>query len=183
MPRLNQYPPLYLKPEQFELEVKAILDGLGVGLDDYRSEHREVICGLDGDYEIDVAVRFSALGASFLVLVECKHYKNAVKRETIQSLHSKLLSLGAQKAIIFSTSGFQSGALEFAKVHGISTIQLVEGRTNYFTRSLDGPSEPPPWANIEPIIGWLIYDNCHSIVSRKHSEYLLRALTNEAAAP
>jgi len=150
MPRLGQYPPIQLTPEQFELEVKAMLDVLGLNLHGYDSQHREVVEGHDGDYEIDVTVRFGALDAEFLVLVECKHYKNPVKREVIQSLHSKLLSVGAQKGMVFSSSGFQSGALEFAKAHGIATVQLAEGRTSYFTKSLGGPSEPPPWANIEP---------------------------------
>ncbi|MCW5650446.1 MAG: restriction endonuclease [Ramlibacter sp.] len=181
MPRLNQYPPVQLSPEQFELEVKAILDGLGLGLSEYQSLHREVIGGPDGDYEIDVTVRFSALGANFLVLVECKHHKNPVKREVIQSLYAKLLSVGAQKGVVFSTSGFQSGALEFAKAHGIATVQVTEGRTSWFTKSIDGPSEPPPWANIEPIIGWLIDGTSHSIVSPQHLEYLRSVLTNDPA--
>ena len=183
MPSLNQYPPIQLTPEQFELEVKAILDGLGLDLHGYESQHREVVEGLDGDYEIDVTVRFGALGADFLVLAECKHYKNSVKREIIQSLHSKLLSVGAQKGMVFSTSGFQSGALDFAKAHGIATIQVAEGKTSYFTKSLEGPSEPPPWANIEPVIGWLIDGNSHAVVSRMHPEYLSRALTNEPTVP
>ncbi|HEY6095791.1 MAG TPA: restriction endonuclease [Gallionellaceae bacterium] len=181
MPRLDHYPPVQISPEQFELEVKAVLDGLGLGLAEYQSQHREVVGGPDGDYEIDVTVRFSALGANFLVLVECKRHKNPVKREVIQSLYAKLLSLGAQKGVVFSTSGFQSGALEFAEAHGIATVQLTEGRTSWFTKSLDGPTEPPPWANIDPIIGWLIHGTSHSIVSRQHPEYLRSALTNEAA--
>jgi restriction system protein len=180
---LDRYPPIHLTPEQFELEVKAILDGLGLNLHGYQSQHREVVEGHDGEYEIDVTVRFGALGAEFLVFVECKHYKNSVKREIVQSLHSKLQSIGAQKGMIFSTSGFQSGALEFAKAHGIATIQVVEGRTSYFTKSFGGPSEPPLWADIEPVIGWLIDGNNHSLVSRQHPEYLHRAITNVPTAP
>lgn len=183
MPRLDQHSPIQLTPVQFELEVKAVLDGLGLGLDGYQSQHREVVGGHDGDYEIDVTVRFTALGANFLVLVECKHYKNPVKRETIQSLHGKVQSLGAQKAVLFSTSGFQSGALEFAKAHGIAAVQLVDGRTNYFTRSVNGPAEPPPWLEIEPIIGWLIDENRHSLVSRRNPEHLRNALADEPHVP
>ncbi len=160
-----------------------MLDVLGLNLHGYDSQHREVVEGHDGDYEIDVTVRFGALDAEFLVLVECKHYKNPVKREVIQSLHSKLLSVGAQKGMVFSSSGFQSGALEFAKAHGIATVQLAEGRTSYFTKSLGGPSEPPPWANIEPVIGWLIDGNRHSVASRQHPEYLRHALIDEPAVP
>ncbi|MHB8880429.1 MAG: restriction endonuclease [Thermodesulfovibrionales bacterium] len=173
----DRYPPPTLTPEQFELEVKTILDEQGLGLENYRSEHRKVLEGSDGDYEIDVSVRFGALGADFLVLVECKYYKNPVKREIIQSLHSKMQSIGAHKGMVFSTSGFQSGALKFAKAHGIATIHVVDGRSNYSTRSFGPPAEPPPWANIEPIIGWLINGNHRSLVSRQHPEYLRKFLT------
>ena len=34
---------------------------------EYRSEHREIIPGADGEYEIDITVRFSALGADYIV--------------------------------------------------------------------------------------------------------------------
>lgn len=183
MPRLDQYPQIQLTPEQFELVVKEWLDGLGLNLHGYQSQHREIVEGLDGEYEIDVTVRFDALGANFLVLVECKHYKNSVKREIIQNLHSKLTSIGAQKGMVFSTSGFQSGALEFAKSHGISTIQVADGKTSYFTKALGGSSEPPTWANIESVVGWLIDGNSHAIVSSQHPEYLIGVLTNEPTVP
>jgi hypothetical protein len=41
-------------------------------------------------YEIDVSVRFEALGADFLVLVECKHQKRPVERERVQVLLDRI---------------------------------------------------------------------------------------------
>lgn len=113
---------------------------------------------------------------SFLVLVECKYHKNPVKREMILALHSKVVSVGAQKGAMFSTSGFQSGAIEYAAAHGIATVQIQDGRSSYFTRSIAPTPEPPPWANIPLVIGWLIQGNRHSLVSAEHGEYLGRAL-------
>src|SRR5258708_1313715 len=84
-----------LTPTQFELNVREMLDAMGLLLTDYRSEHRERVDGADGDYEIDVTARFNALNLNFLVLVECKHHKNSIKRELIQALHSKVQSAGA----------------------------------------------------------------------------------------
>lgn len=43
-------------------------------------------------------------------------------------------SLGAQKGILISTSNFQSGAIEYAKTHGIALIQMTEAGTNIETR-------------------------------------------------
>ena len=170
------YAPPELTPQQFEKEVRAMLDAMGAHLTAFRSEHREIIPAADGEYEIDVTVRFSALEMEFLVLIECKYHKNPVKREMIQALHSKILSVGASKGAMFSTSGFQSGALEYALAHGIATVQVEDGRSCYFTKSMDPSPEPPPWANIPHVIGWLICGQSYSLVSAQHGEYLSKAL-------
>ena len=173
----DRYPQLTLSPIVFERHVRSMLNAMGHSLLDYRSEHREVIQGVDGEYEIDVSVRFEFLGMEFLVLVECKHYKNSVKRETLQALYDKMRSVGAQKCALFTTSGFQSGALKYAEVHKIATVKVVDGRCTYFTRSMNAELiEPPPWANLPLVSGWLIDGNQRSIVSEDHGEFLERFL-------
>jgi len=79
-----------------------------------------VVKGVDGSYVIDVTARFSAMGASFLVLIECKHERRKVERQAVQVLHAKMVSTWAQKGMLFSVAGFQSGAVEYATVHGIA---------------------------------------------------------------
>jgi hypothetical protein len=54
----------------------------------------------------NLTARSRIFGADFLVLVECKHHKNRIKREHVQVLHGKLVTLGAQKTMLFSTSEF-----------------------------------------------------------------------------
>lgn len=117
-----------------------MLDAMGHQVFEYRSEHQEVVQGLDGDYEIDVTVRFSAFGMNFLVPIQCKHHKNRIKRDVLQVLQSRVAAVGAQKGIVFSTAGFQSGAIEYAKAHGLGTVQVVDGGSIYLTRSFQ--SEP-----------------------------------------
>lgn len=166
-----------LTPEDFERTVKEMLEASAHGLDEFSAVHREQIRGLEGSYEIDVTARFRAIGGDFLVLVECKHHKNSIKRETVQVLHARVQSVGAQKGMLFATSGFQKGALEYAAAHGIALVRIVDGKTCYETRTLDGPSEPPPWVNIPPFIGWRIRASgrgtCQgSIVSSDRPDYL-----------
>ncbi|MGB8922668.1 MAG: restriction endonuclease [Pseudomonas sp.] len=169
----DRYPQLSLSPIDFERHVRSMLDAMGHSLLEYNSEHREVIQGSDGDYEIDVTARFEFLGMNFLVLVECKHYKNSVKRETLQALHDKMRSVGAQKCALFTTSGFQSGALRYAEAHKIATVKVADGRSMYFTKSMSAElHEPPPWANLPLVTGWLINGNHRSVVSEDHGEYL-----------
>jgi restriction system protein len=153
-----EFPLPTLSPQGFELFVKRLLDAESDGLLNYRSNHRESIVGSDGTYEFDVTFRFSSVGVDYLTLVECKCHKNPVKREVVQALWAKLQSVGAQKGLIFATIGFQSGAIEFAKSHGIALVTVADGRTSYSVRHSD--AEPIPWElvpdNIPKVVGWVI---------------------------
>jgi restriction system protein len=121
-----------------------------------KSSHRQKVAGPDGVYEIDVLARFSALGVDFTVLVECKHQRYTVKREVVQILNDRLRSLGAQKGVFVSTAQYQRGAIEYAQQHGIALIQLVEGRTTYFTKAYGAPRAPTQWANVPSYAGWMV---------------------------
>ncbi|MFV1943567.1 restriction endonuclease [Pseudomonas luteola] len=160
-----------LTPTEFEQFVRAALDAMGHHMFDYRSEHQELIRGVDGEYEIDVTARFSALGMNFLILVECKHYKSAIKRETLQILHDRMRSIGAQKGALFSTSGFQSGALEYARIHGIATVKIEQGKSTFMTKSL-GNRPLQPSGDIESVTGCLVNDYNRPLVSASYGEAL-----------
>lgn len=121
-----------ITPEQFELLVKAWLESVSSPLEEFTATHLETIEGRDGEYTIDVTARFKAFGgANFLVVVECKKHKNAIKREVVQVLREKQLAVGAQKAIVVATSDFQSGAIEYASNHGIALVQITQGSVIY----------------------------------------------------
>lgn len=121
---MKRFPPVSeLTPERFERQVKAWLESVAEPLEAFSAKHAHSLTGADGEYTIDVTARFTALGgASFLLVVECKKHKNPIKREVVQVLHAKQQSLGAQKAMIFSTSKFQSGAIEYASEHGLALV-------------------------------------------------------------
>ncbi len=138
---------------EFELQVKRFLESTSGKLEEFKTEHRESIEGPDGTYEIDITARFRIFGAKFLVLVECKHHKNRVSRDYVQVLHAKQVSLGAQKAMMFSTSGFNEGAVNYALQHGIALVQLAPGETLYFTK---GGNRTPLPESLPAYVGWLI---------------------------
>ena len=138
--------PAELTPEQFEREVEKQITEMGVSLSEFDVRRLEKISAADGIYEIDVTARFEALGANFLVLIECKHHKNPIKRDVVQVLNDRLRAIGAQKGMIFSTTQYQRGALEYAKAHGIALARVVDGSVLYETKSYDRRrAEPPPW--------------------------------------
>ena len=149
--------PASIEPKEFELEVKAILESLAGDLKEFRAEHRGKLEGGRGNYEIDILARFEALGVNFLVLVECKRYSSPIKREQVQILYDRIREVGANKGILFTTAGFQKGAIQYADNHGISLIQIVEGELCYHVRYSRGGGlvKPPPWAKIPKYIGYL----------------------------
>jgi len=121
---------------EFELSVKAYLDEQGCVLKDFRTDHLETLSGSDGDYEMDVTARCEAIGVDFLVVIECKRYTaKTVERMEVQALQQKKLSVSAHKAIVYTTSQFRSGAVEFAKAHGIALVQILADETNVLVKS------------------------------------------------
>jgi restriction system protein len=137
----------------------------GRDLESFRVEHRELVAAPDGQYEIDVTARFRQLGVDFVVLVECKDHARPVEREDVQVLADKKRATGAQKALLVATNGFQKGAIEYAKVHGVALVRIIEGAFTYETRSAfrSPPPSPPPWANIQPFVGQRIYSEGNAI--------------------
>jgi restriction system protein len=171
---------------QFELEVKKYLESTSGRLRQFQTEHRESIDGHDGTYEIDITARFRIFGADFLVLVECKHHKNRIKREHVQMLHCKLVTLGAQKAMLFSTSEFQEGAVEYAIQHGIALVRLASGETSYFARSANHTPLPD---SLPSYVGWLIAQHdgarggvSYSLVDPRYPDALNKFLFREHPA-
>lgn len=95
-----------------------------------------MIWAADGGYQIDVTARFRQLGLDFLVLVECKYHSRPVEREDVQVLADKKRSVGAQKALLVATNGFQQGAIDYAKVHRIALVRIIEGAFIYVSGNL-----------------------------------------------
>jgi len=124
-----------LTPEQFEKHSLELLSEQTQRLENLVIEHNKIIKSYDGNYQIDGYIEFTMMGIKYKTIIECKHYKSAITREKIQVLYGKIQSLGAQKGILISTSNFQSGALEYARIHGIALIQMTEAGTTYETRS------------------------------------------------
>lgn len=113
--------------KQFEVE----------GISNYSFKHNVIKKAYDGSYQIDGEIKFTLMGVDYDTLVECKHYCNPVERKEIQLLYDKIRATGAQKGIFVTTSSFQSGAIKYAKEHGIALISIVGGKLTYHTRSLD----------------------------------------------
>ncbi len=124
-----------LSPGDFERLTEVYLRALGGSLREFQTTRLEQLSGTDGVYEIDITIRFEALGVNFIVLVECKHHRSPIKRDVVQILHDRLESTGSQKGILFSTAPFQRGAVQYANAHGIALVHVTNGSVNLVARS------------------------------------------------
>src|ERR1700761_76610 len=118
---------LKVTPAQFEAMTGEYLRGLKGEVKKFTVTRQAKLEGPDGAFVLDALVRFEEFGAEFLIVVECKHHKDPVKRELVQVLRDKVRSVNAQKAMMFSTGGFQKGAIAYARSQKIALIHCTAG--------------------------------------------------------
>jgi restriction system protein len=167
----NPASPCEISPTEFEQQVLAWLskaaqeEGHCLNL-----SHQGVVSGSGGQYAIDVQIELSLAGARLIVLVECKHQARPVERDEVIVLEGKLRDVGGHKGMLFSTSGFQSGAISYASARGIATITVVDGDWVYETKAAGPKSGPPPWVHHDRFAGIRLTPSesgirCHTIQS------------------
>lgn len=83
------------------------------------------LAGVRGRHDVDVVVRGNRAGMEFLWIVECKRWKTNVSKNAVATLSSIVQDLGADRGILMSEKGFQSGAVAFAKGSNIKLTSLA----------------------------------------------------------
>ncbi len=161
-------------PREYEDQVCAWLSqATAPNRIDWKS--RVVTPGRGGNYEIDVVGEMSLLrGAQIRILVECKRWRRRVDRDVILAHTQKLRNTASHKGFIFSTSGFQRGAIEAATEAGIATLTFEDGNARYETRSMGSPHEPSDWRPFPRYAAYLMSTTGKSTISRSlvSSEYI-----------
>lgn len=105
----------------FEAFVKDLYAGDG----DVTIEHN--VTELDrygAKRQIDVKIVRRVRFHRFTTLVECKRWKERVGRDRIDVLASSIEALGAHNGAIFTTTGFEEGAIAYAKGKGIELYRV-----------------------------------------------------------
>lgn len=149
---------LKISPEDYEREVLNWLsEASGNAGTTVELVHQQKVEGHGGDYKIDITGEFSVLGgATIRVLIECKRHKRPVERDDMAAFVAKIRDTSSHKGMIFSTSGFQRGALKLAKSEGIAAITFLDGQANYFTKSIGPTRTPPSWIKFPKHGGWFL---------------------------
>jgi restriction system protein len=84
--------------------------------------------GVRTSHDVDVVVRSNLFGFELLWVIECKYWKEAVSKLHVLALREIVTDLGADRGILVSESGFQSGAIEAANLTNVQLANLAELR-------------------------------------------------------
>ena len=131
-----------ITPTDFEIFCMNTLEAYAERekLPNFSIKHNQKVEAYDGTYQIDVLAEYTALGTQNAVLIECKKQSRSVERDEVSNLYDKVKSIGAQKGILISTAGFQSGAVQYAKIHGIALWQICDIFIKHISNSISYPT-------------------------------------------
>jgi Restriction endonuclease len=86
----------------------------------------QVLQGMRGKHAVDIVVRGYRAGVEFLWLVECKWWNRRVPKSVVVTLAGIMQDVGADRGIVLSRRGFQSGASTMANKSNITLTGLDE---------------------------------------------------------
>jgi hypothetical protein len=78
--------------------------------------------------------------------------------------------------MLFSISGFESGAIEYAEAHGIALVQFAEGKTTWLAKGADASTVPPPWIRLTAYVGWWHHSKYSTVLSEDSAQCTRQAL-------
>lgn len=82
--------------------------------------------GVRTSHDVDVLVTSHYVGFDITWIVECKHWKTPVNKLHVLELREIVSDIGADRGILLSESGFQSGALEAANLTNIQVTSIAD---------------------------------------------------------
>jgi uncharacterized protein YbaA (DUF1428 family) len=85
-----------------------------------------IVEGVRGEHEIDVYVTFEQYGITCTWVVECKCWNSNVPKEKVLALQAIVDDVGADRGVLISKTGFQSGAIKAARKSNITLTSLED---------------------------------------------------------
>ena len=109
--------------QEYQEEAAAFYRSLGL-----EAETDVTVKGARGEHDIDVVVRLSRAGLDQTWVVECKHWKRPVDKSRVALLAQIVSDVGADRGVILTEAGFQSGASRMANNSNVTLTSLAELR-------------------------------------------------------
>lgn len=106
--------------KDYQEEAAAFFRSLGL-----EAETNATVKGVRTSHEVDVLVSAQYVGFEVTWIVECKHWRSRVSKLHVLALREIVSDVGADRGILLSESGFQSGALEAANLTNVQVTSLA----------------------------------------------------------
>jgi restriction system protein len=107
--------------KEYQEEAASFFRSLGL------EAHTDVaVKGVRTTHDVDVLVKSHHVGFEITWLVECKHWKTRVSKLHVLALREIVADVGADRGILLSEAGFQSGAIEAANLTNVQVTSLAE---------------------------------------------------------
>lgn len=118
--------------KEYQEEAAGFFRNLGLEADTDLS-----IKGIRTTHDIDVYVRSHHVGFDIVWLIECKHWKRPITKLHVLALREIVTDVGADRGILLSESGAQSGAKEAAKLTNVHISSLASLRSTASAEFID----------------------------------------------
>lgn len=105
--------------QEYQGEVARFFGDLGIeAVTDF------TIQGVRTTHDVDVFVKSHHVGFDVVWIVECKHWARRVTKLHVLALREVVADVGADRGILLSEAGFQSGAVEAATLTNVHVTSL-----------------------------------------------------------
>ncbi len=88
------------------------------------------VTGARGTHDIDVWATFKQFGNVVTWMAECKLWQTSIPKEKVVNLYQIVQDVGADRAFLFSESGFQAGAIKSTQHTNLTLTNLAEFKSN-----------------------------------------------------
>ena len=109
--------------EDYQEEVAVFFRSLGLN-----ASTDVKVQGVRTTHDVDVLVKSHHVGFDINWLVECKCWKTKVSKLHVLALREIVADVGADRGILLSETGFQSGAIETANFTNVQVTSLANVR-------------------------------------------------------
>ena len=89
-------------------------------------QHNVTLRGKFLEHQVDVYWELETAGIKYRTVIECKDWNRALEQEKLLAFRAKLEDLNGPVGIMVTRSGYQSGAVNYAKAHGIYLYEMFE---------------------------------------------------------
>lgn len=107
--------------QEYQIQTADLFKSIGCKVD-----VEAKIKGVRGEHEVDVYVTFEQHSIKCVWIVECKYWNTNIPKEKVLALQSIVSDIGADRGIIVSKTGFQSGAIRSAENSNITLTSLED---------------------------------------------------------